>query len=104
MNKVLKTIGFIAFVAVIGFSIAGCKDDAPTVPGTLAADATYQQALDKCDEIMAYCDANDAGSNSEIRSSVSLVKSTIKSGGEAGWSSIRSSMVQSINQCIAALK
>ena len=90
--------------AVIGFTIAGCKEDeAASVPDTLAADATYQQALDKCDELIAYCDANASDMTAMVRVAIVDTRAQIVSGGAAGYAADKADIIEQINVFIAAL-
>jgi hypothetical protein len=74
-------------------------------PAQLAADATYQQALDKCDEIIAYCDSHAGTTNNTIKSAVQIVKTSITTAGASNWvSTYQASMITALNTYIIALE
>jgi ABC-type phosphate/phosphonate transport system substrate-binding protein len=103
MKKLYKLFGIIAIVALIGFALAGCDngntDDESTKPGELSADASYDEAVAKLDEIIRYCSEELAVQ----KSAASTYKTTIEAMGSDNWADQKATYISGINNMIASL-
>ncbi|MDR1231899.1 MAG: hypothetical protein LBK61_10935 [Spirochaetaceae bacterium] len=59
-----------------GLGGGGKKVSKPNKPATLSSGASYDEAVDKLDKIIAYCDANPTAANSAVKYGVEAFKST----------------------------
>jgi hypothetical protein len=105
--KAKKTLfGFAALflAAVFSLTCLACKNDDDDSssgggkPAHLADNATLQQAKDKCDEIIAYCDNHSNATNNGIKSSVSTLKtSSLAYLTDSTWTGSKSTIISTIN-------
>jgi hypothetical protein len=73
-------------------------------PAQLALGATYQQALDKLDEIIKYCNAHPGTANNSMKTSAESAKSSVITMGSSGWSISGASIISGINGMISSLQ
>lgn len=103
-KKVL--LGMVAMALAFGMAVIGCNngtvDETGGKPKTLAAGATYQQALNKCDEIITYCGSNSA--NTGVYASVLYYKQTLTQIGSGSWSTMSVTTIDTINFYINSLQ
>ena len=103
------TVFAVLFIAAL-FTFTGCpaEDDGGSSgvskPAKLTDSATYQQALDKVDEIISYCNAHPGTVNNQVKSQVTASKSSLQSVGSSGWNTAKTTFIQSINTGIDILE
>ena len=106
MKKFSLTMLALALVFVIvPLVLTACDNgggSSVSKPSLLSDNATYRQAVDKCDEIIAYCNAHPSQNNNGFRGSAYSFK-TGMSNMESMWSSAGSSFIQAINTLIMSL-
>jgi hypothetical protein len=57
-----------------------------TKPNKLSTGASYNEAMNKLDEIISYCDANPGGANASIKSAMATMKSSVMPSVQSTWS------------------
>ncbi|GHU25732.1 hypothetical protein FACS1894172_17760 [Spirochaetia bacterium] len=103
-------VGMAAMVLVFGLVLVGCDSGGggggSGKPAKLKDTATYQQALDKCDEIIAYCNSHSGTANDNVKFNVQYnYKPLLTSSDPSQWSTtMQASMVLLLNNSIASLQ
>jgi len=97
VKSTLRFIG-IALMAATLFSMAACGTASKPTP--LAADATYAEFIQKCDQFVAYCNANSGEANSAMATAVNSLKS---SASETAWKYAKGMLISGLNSAIERL-
>ncbi|MDR0908658.1 MAG: hypothetical protein LBM77_02730 [Spirochaetaceae bacterium] len=106
-------IGLLAGMLALSMVFVACSPDGGgggggggvEKPAALANDATYQDALDKCDEIIEYCEANSNGTNDGIKLGVEAYKTTTIPAAQSTWSlGSGTGIITALNGYIATLQ
>jgi hypothetical protein len=107
--KQMKVIFKAVLLTLVFASLAACRTDGGggvARPARLGDDATYQQALDKLDEVIAYCEAHPGDVNDTIKISLSSYRNRIKQyGGADAWEGqVKTAGISIINANINSLE
>ncbi|MDR0551027.1 MAG: hypothetical protein LBG72_03295, partial [Spirochaetaceae bacterium] len=74
-------------------------------PAELSSGATYQQAIDKLDAIIEYCNNNPGGTNDGYKSSAEYYRTMISGTNyQTNWSGYSSTVISQINSLITNLQ
>jgi hypothetical protein len=74
-------------------------------PARLSSNASYDEALAKCDEIIAYCEAHTGQVNDAVKASARQTKGNMSlMGGNSYWSSTKDTWIDTINYYISSLQ
>jgi hypothetical protein len=123
MKKTIKLFALSAVICAVLVSFASCKGDYTDPnsgmggsgtetggssggggkPAELSQSASYQDALAKCDEIIAYCNSHPTQQNTAVKNGVPAVKSSIELAGSSNWTFARQSTIADINRLINTL-
>ncbi|MDR0567639.1 MAG: hypothetical protein LBG87_00335 [Spirochaetaceae bacterium] len=114
--KAKKTLfGFAALflAAVFSLTCLACKneeegdsggDSGASKPAELSSSATYNDAVAKCNAIIAYCDAHPGDTNDSVKSSVQTYKNPTLSSYQSTWASMKTAAIAQINLYIGQLE
>jgi hypothetical protein len=85
-----------------GFTGSGNND---SKPARLPGNASYDEAMAKLDEIIAYCEAHPGPENDAVKGSLRQTKEMLSMMGEDGWSSPgKDTIIDAINFGISGLR
>jgi hypothetical protein len=74
-------------------------------PTRLSSNASYDEALAKCDEIIAYCETHTGQVNDAVKASARQTKGNMSlMGGNSYWSSTKDTWIDTINYYISSLQ
>jgi len=122
MKNIYKVLGIIALVAIIGFSMTACDDDNgsngagggnggsgsngggginATKPAVLRSNASYNEAVAKLDELIAYCNNNPSTINNSVLQNAITLKTGMPTY-QSIWSTANTAttVINSINNLI----